>query len=513
MHNLRCLYKTYRLHIVFVLLVFMLQQEIHAQLPARGLDLWMRADSGLQLYNKRVLIWNDLSGHQRQAITQTRNGPEFIHDALNGHPVVRFNGTNTGMETPSFATFPGSRGTIIIVARINGRSMTSGVGMGNLLATYHGEGLSWQFGSDGEIISFYDGLSGHGFPIHPSEQNPWQILTLERTGDTVMKIYQGGRLDKTFNIVKGDPAVNTLKIGFNGRTGGTATDSIPEVLNGDIAEIIIYDRVLDQQETTAVYDYLTGRYGLRLRPPPFWERTWFYAAVVIVLLLLAVLLTKIVVQRKLRKKLAEMERQREMDRERHRISREMHDDIGAGLAQIAMMSESARKKSGNDNEKELLDIAQTSRTLVNNMSEIIWSLNPEYKTLEHLISYLREQLNKQLEYAGMEFSIRLPEGGSDILLTNEQRRNILLITKEIVNNAVKYSGARHLTVEALLEAGFLRFWITDDGCGFDVQQQRTGNGLHNIRQRATELGGTLELITAPGNGTKYRYAIPLPPTT
>lgn len=474
-----------------------------------GLDLWLRADSGIQRTEQGVQAWNDLSGNQRRAVTRTQDAPQWLNAALNGHSVIRFNGANTGMETTAFASFPDKRGMIIIVARINGRSLTSGVGMGNLVATYHGNGVSWQFGVHPEGISFYDGVGAHNVPANAESQSRWQILSLLRDGDTIMKLFRDGRLEKSFPVLRAQPAVNTLKVGYNGRLGGVALDSIPEVLNGDIAEILIYGRVPGEKEQATVYAYLTGRYGLSLRPPPFWERTWFYFVCGISLLLMSVLLTKWVVQRKLRK---ELKKQREMDKERQRISREMHDDIGAGLTQIALMSEVARKKADVANEKELVDIAQTSRSLVNNMSEIIWSLDPEYKTLAHLMAYLREQLNKQLEYAGMEYQIELPEGGETIQLTNEQRRNILLITREIVNNAVKYSGAGILLVKAFLEAGSLHFDISDNGNGFDAAARGNGNGLRNIRQRVQELNGLLELRTGLGQGAAYLISIPLPTT-
>ncbi len=481
----------------------------YTQVPMDGLDLWLRADSGVQRNGNAVKAWQDLSGHHRDAVTRTTDAPEWLQTALNGHSAIRFNGANNGMETPAFIPFPGSRGMIIVVARINGRSLTSGVGMGNLVATYHGNGLSWQFGVNPEGISFYDGKGAHNIATETSSLEQWQILTLLRDADTTMKLFRGGRLEKSFSIIRAAPASNTLKVGYNGRLGGLDMDSIPEVLNGDIAEVLIYGRAPGRSETEVLYHYLTARYGLQLRPPPFWERTWFYFVCGSLLLLLAVLLTKLVVQRKLRK---ELEKQQEMDKERQRISREMHDDIGAGLTQIAMMSEAARKKGGEANEKELVDIAQTSRTLVNNMSEIIWSLNPEYKTLAHLMAYLREQLGKQLEYAATDYQIRLPDGGEQILLSNEQRRNILLVTREIVNNAIKHAAAGKLVVECRLEAGSLHFEIRDDGKGFDAAQLRTGNGLRNIRQRVQEMDGTLELETSPGKGTCYQIRIPLPTT-
>jgi signal transduction histidine kinase len=174
-----------------------------------------------------------------------------------------------------------------------------------------------------------------------------------------------------------------------------------------------------------------------------------------------------------------------------------------------MMSESAKHKKSTPGNRELEDIADTSRRLVNSMSEIIWSLNPENKTLDQLFAYMREQLHKQLEYSGISYTLDLPEGYDNILLRNEQRRNILLVTKEIVNNAIKYSKAGSLTVTASVDGRQVIFTIADNGEGFNPEQVSGGNGLRNIRHRVEELGGQLELRAAPGEGCYFRYVIPV----
>ncbi len=201
------------------------------------------------------------------------------------------------------------------------------------------------------------------------------------------------------------------------------------------------------------------------------------------------------------------------EQERKRISREMHDDIGAGLTQIVLISESIRKKVGNANEKEISDIAATSRKLVNNMSEIIWSMNPENKTLGQLLSYLREELNKQLEYAGLNFALDLQEPEREVIMSNVQLRNIVLVTKEIINNSIKHSNAKNIEIRMMKKENRLIGHIVDDGCGFDLQQKSAGNGLKNIRQRIEELGGELFIQSKPGQGSDFEFIIPLSSTT
>jgi signal transduction histidine kinase len=192
--------------------------------------------------------------------------------------------------------------------------------------------------------------------------------------------------------------------------------------------------------------------------------------------------------------------------ERKRIARELHDDIGAGLTRITLMSDAARNKT-NVSVKEIEEIAQTCRRLVGNMGEIVWSLDPENNTLGLLMAYMREELHKLLEYSGIEYNLQLPESNTLVELSNEQRRNLLLVTKEVVHNAVKYSGANHIKIGGTFFNRTLELIVTDNGSGFDENTVRKGNGLRNIRQRIQEIGGTFALRSGEGTGTTVQYSV------
>lgn len=240
--------------------------------------------------------------------------------------------------------------------------------------------------------------------------------------------------------------------------------------------------------------------------PPFWKTTWFIIAVTILLAGLIIFITRKIAQAKLKRRIYELEGIKALDEERTRISREMHDDIGAGLTRIALMSEAAKRSE--ENKQQLDEIANTSRKLVGNMSEIIWSLNPENNSLEQLLGYMREQLHQLLEHSGIDYSIDFPEGKNEISLDNAQRRNLLLINKEIVHNAVKHSKATQLSINCKQKNSFLEFVIGDNGLGFDTTKTFRGHGLQNIRRRIAELGGTLQ-IESTEQGSVFSYRIPL----
>ena len=241
--------------------------------------------------------------------------------------------------------------------------------------------------------------------------------------------------------------------------------------------------------------------------PPFWKTRWFIILVSIAIIGLIILVTRYLTRIKLKQRILELEQKRALDGERMRISREMHDDIGAGLTQITMMSESIRNKD--ENTQQLEEIANTSRKLVSNISEIIWSLNPENNSLDEFLGYLREQLYKLLQYSGIHYEIDFPENGKKVLLNNAQKRNLLLITKEIVHNAVKHSGASRILICCNQEGNSLQFIIKDDGRSFDPAMKYKGNGLSNIRRRITELSGNLAIDSSNGSGTTFTYGISL----
>ena len=197
--------------------------------------------------------------------------------------------------------------------------------------------------------------------------------------------------------------------------------------------------------------------------------------------------------------------------ERNRISRELHDDIGPRITQITMMSETAKKgmPAGSSSSKELAEITDASRDLVASMGEIVWSLNPENRTLRDLLSYMREELHKLLEYSGIDYEI-IFEPAQDGMLNHPQLRNILLVTKEIVHNAVKHSGATKIKITCNTKDNQIHFVIQDNGKGIDLARPHQGNGLRNIRHRIHEVEGILTIETLPDNGTTFSYSVPLP---
>lgn len=195
--------------------------------------------------------------------------------------------------------------------------------------------------------------------------------------------------------------------------------------------------------------------------------------------------------------------------QRMSISKDMHDEIGSGLTHISLLSEMIATQNRPDAEMraEVQTISTISRTLVQGMSEIIWAINPQNETLENLTSYIREQTNKYFEPFNLDYSINMSDQLSDVKLTNQQRRNLFLVTKETLNNALKYADASAISLTMETKDGNkVCFQISDNGKGFEMDKiRRTANGLKNMRSRMTEIGGSFEISSTP-QGTRVSYA-------
>lgn len=197
--------------------------------------------------------------------------------------------------------------------------------------------------------------------------------------------------------------------------------------------------------------------------------------------------------------------------QRLNISKDMHDEIGSGLTHIAMLSEviAVRSQAPNEIKKEIHTITDTARALIQNMSEIIWALNPHNESLSNLIAYLREQTNKYFEPFDVEYALQVADNIPEVRLNNIQRRNLFLVTKETLNNALKHARASAVKLVVRVEGTSLAFEVCDNGRGFDIDNiRRSANGLRNMRSRMEEINGTFE-ITSSASGTSVRYTLPL----
>ncbi len=232
--------------------------------------------------------------------------------------------------------------------------------------------------------------------------------------------------------------------------------------------------------------------------PPVWQRWWFLALCVSVAMSALYALHRDRVGRLL-----------QLERVRTRIATDLHDDIGASLSQIAVVSEvlSQREGAAERLREPLSQIANDSRELVGSMSDLVWAIDPRRDHLQDLVQRMRRFSSDMFTAHDIQFRFSATDG--DLRLGVDQRRHIFLIFKEGVNNIVRHSHCTEAEIGLTLEANTLVLRVQDNGRGLDLSQAVHGNGLSSIRARAGALGGEVDICGGRDCGTNVTLRVPL----
>lgn len=198
----------------------------------------------------------------------------------------------------------------------------------------------------------------------------------------------------------------------------------------------------------------------------------------------------------------------EIEKMRNHIARDLHDDIGSTLSSINIMSQIALQENGNAG-THLKKIATHSARMMENMSDIVWSINPRNDTLEQVAAKMKEFAAEILEPKEITYTFSIDESIVGLKLDVEKRKNIFLIFKEAVNNAAKYSEAGKLAIQLSRVNGSLILSVIDNGKGFDSATVIHGNGLNNMTERAHSMNGRLTQFSEPGKGNSVSLQVPL----
>ena len=232
-------------------------------------------------------------------------------------------------------------------------------------------------------------------------------------------------------------------------------------------------------------------YKFEIRPA-WWQTWWFKTATIIFSIALLLYISRLIYRARLRKQKILMEKQLAIQYERQRISAEMHDDVGAGLSGIKLLTELAMNKMTDEKAAaEMEKIHDSVGNVSASMKEAIWSLDTENDTLENLITFIQKQTRRLLEHYTCELNIEIPGMIPAITVKGNDRRNIYLLVKEAVHNIIKHSGATKIDL-AITCTEYLNIKITDNGKGMEVNEHNNiGNGMKNMRKRMEQLNGNL----------------------
>jgi PAS domain S-box-containing protein len=206
------------------------------------------------------------------------------------------------------------------------------------------------------------------------------------------------------------------------------------------------------------------------------------------------------------------ERMRELERVRKRIASDLHDDIGSSLTQISLLSEVAQQRLGNESPavtEPLAMIANSSRELVDSMSDIVWAINPNKDHLRDLSQRMRTLASDVFTAGNIKFRFQAPEDDDELRIGANLRREVFLIFKESINNIAKHSGCANAEVEFRADQRSLFLSVSDDGRGFDTSEENEGHGLVSMRERTRAMGGTLEMVSVANKGTTVTLGVQL----
>ncbi len=301
-----------------------------------------------------------------------------------------------------------------------------------------------------------------------------------------------------------DESVNTYQYmleGFDAGWSNWTTETQKDYTNIPEGEYIFRIRAKN------VYQNISDEAIFKFQILPPWYRTWWaYLAYLFFVSISLFFLIRILMDRTRRKAIAEQKR---MERLRSKIAADLHDDIGAGLTEIAIMGEVISQKLDQRSKKlvgrELRSIGNTSRGLIDSMSDIVWLVNPRRDSLFDLVSRLGNSYTELLNARGIHFKIENLEILKNIQLEMEYRQHLFLIFKEAINNSLKYSNASEIFLNAFLSGKRIKMQLFDNGKGFDPNEPTLGNGVKNMKERAERIGGALLIKSGIGEGTMVEF--------
>ncbi|MFN7926818.1 MAG: histidine kinase [Blastocatellia bacterium] len=195
---------------------------------------------------------------------------------------------------------------------------------------------------------------------------------------------------------------------------------------------------------------------------------------------------------------------------RTHVAADLHDDIGASLSQLAVLSEVLYRRLGETDPQvtaTLTAMRRIASEAVDAMSDIVWTTNPQHDSLANLVRRMRRFASEILPGAGLEFTFHAPRGEPDWRLAADVRRQVFLIFKESLNNIVRHANCTQAEIVLTRHRRGLHLQLRDNGCGFVVGQAAEGNGLKNLHRRAQMLGAQLRLDST-ARGTVVSLFVP-----
>jgi signal transduction histidine kinase len=252
----------------------------------------------------------------------------------------------------------------------------------------------------------------------------------------------------------------------------------------------------------------------------FWQTWWFITLAALGSVASVTLAVHVTEKRKLHRRLKRIEEERALEQERTRIAKDLHDEMGAKLCRISFLSEHACRNQLPPEElrEQITSISDASRELLHSLDEIVWAVNPQNDTLEHVASYIGQYAQEYFQMTGIQCELDIPTQLPPHPLSSQMRHHLFLATHEALTNILKHSGATRAAISMVSGNGGFEIKISDNGKGMnstpssakiDSSAIASGDGLNNMRKRLADIGGNCSIDSSAGQGTQIKFVIPL----
>jgi signal transduction histidine kinase len=250
----------------------------------------------------------------------------------------------------------------------------------------------------------------------------------------------------------------------------------------------------------------------------FWQTWWFVGSLALGTVMMVAGGARLLEQRRLQQRLKRLEQERVLERERTRIAQDLHDIMGAKLCRISFLSEHARRCEvvTPEHQDEMRSISDDSREVLQSLDEMVWAVNPQNDTLDHLMSYIGQYAQEYFRKTGIECEFKIPERVPVQSLSSQSRHHLFLAVQEALANILKHSVATRASIIMACHSADFEIIVSDNGIGFDPVSSESNspgsaagfcNGLGNMRRRLEELGGRCTIESQIGRGTTIRFVL------
>jgi signal transduction histidine kinase/ligand-binding sensor domain-containing protein len=246
--------------------------------------------------------------------------------------------------------------------------------------------------------------------------------------------------------------------------------------------------------------------------PAFWQTTWFRVAAVVIFAGVVGGAVLVGARARMRRKLGRLEQAHALERERARISRDLHDDLGARLTQIALLTDLAADDptTSEQSKFQIKDAAAQARTAVQSLDETVWLVNPQKDTLAHVIEYVARYTERFFQPMPIHCRLEICRQPPKCMMPGKLRRDIFMLVKEALTDVLKHSQASEVWLHVAVREPLMRITMKDNGRGFEVSSPNARHGIENMQRRAEGAGIKVSVHSHVGQGTRVALRIKLP---